>query len=77
MGVIFDEGGSGPTRQKRDRTPLITKMVMKTGLAKTSQGARLVMLIITIAAIAGVVFLFPQVTKEPPLPNGEGIRSIR
>lgn len=69
--VQFDDQQTTYTVQKKNG---LTEMIIKTGLAKDTKGAQVVLLIIAIiAAVIGLFFIFSGGGSDgavPPLPDG-------
>lgn len=68
MAVQFDEPTFSSARKTGRRASFITGLFLKIGLVKTEEGAKLLMLIVLIVAVALSALLFARssVTVEPP-----------
>lgn len=73
MAVEFNEGPVMPVRVADKRVSFITRLVLKAGIAKTPQGAAVVMVIVTIVAALLAYFIFTRTSGEPPAPTPEQI----
>lgn len=49
------------------RDPLFVRLLISWGIAKTRRGAELVLILIIIASVALIIFLFPKGRGEPEL----------
>lgn len=69
MAVQFDEGPVLPSRPpSAKRLSLITGLLIKTGLVKSERGAKLLLLLVALIAIAVTAYLLTagRVIVEPP-----------
>lgn len=74
MAVQFDERPLASSRSREKRLGLITRTVLGTGLAKTEQGAGIILIIITVLAVAGAWFLLAGSNDQPAPPSAEQVR---
>ncbi len=72
MSVEFDEDEGIPTRRsiRPHREPALTRLVIKSHLAKTAKGAEALLLFVGLASMAGALFIFLDLggVKPPPSP---------
>ena len=66
-GVQFDEEDNLPRRSSQRRFSLLTRFVMRIGLAKDERQAQYILLIIAIIAIVLTFLLFPESNSAVPL----------
>lgn len=69
MGVQFDERTipASVRAVQGQRAGSVTRLVMRTGLAKSAKGAQTAMLIIALLAIAGALYVFTHSGAPAPV----------
>ena len=69
MSVEFNEGPVLTPRSALPRYSFPTRLLLKTGIVRTPQGAAIVLFVLAILALLLSYSLFSKVLQGPPVPN--------